>query len=280
MPVFNEDVTINADLLVDGGSIRVRDNAFVGNNVSAGNNVSVGNDLVVDGNQRVSQRARFDAGTVSESNESNAVDGRSVSGIGVFGSSRQSDGVFGETSGSSSAAVRGRASGEEPFVGFAGLFEGKVDINGPLTKDGGGFKIDHPLDPTNKYLLHSFVESPEMKNIYDGVAALDEDGSARVEMPEWFGELNSDFRYQLTAIGTPAPALHVAEELSDNRFQIAGGKPGMKVSWQVTGVRQDRWAIANRLRVEEDKAANEQGTHRHPELYSESLDQVELEHTL
>jgi hypothetical protein len=57
---------------------------------------------------------------------------------------------------------------------LAGNFSGNVSVSGSLSKGGGSFKIDHPLDPANKYLYHSFVESPDMKNIYDGVATLDE----------------------------------------------------------------------------------------------------------
>jgi hypothetical protein len=98
-----------------------------------------------------------------------------------------------------------------------------VEFFRPITKGGGGFKIDHPLDPTNKHLWHSFVESPDMKNIYDGVTILDERGEAVVELPDWFEALNRDFRYQLTAICGAAPNLHIAEEVAGNRFRIAGG---------------------------------------------------------
>lgn len=140
-----------------------------------------------------------------------------------------------------------------------------VDITGTLSKGGGSFKIDHPLDPGNKFLYHSFVESPDMKNIYDGVAVLDERGEAVVEMPAWFSALNRDFRYQLTAVGAPAPGLYVAQEVTDNRFKIAGGAPGLKVSWQVTGIRQDAFANAHRIPVEEDKPADQRGTFLYPE---------------
>ena len=96
-----------------------------------------------------------------------------------------------------------------------------------------------------------------MKNVYDGVMALDESGEAVVELPDWFEALNRDFRYQLTAIGGPAPNLHIAEEVNGNRFRIAGGGAGMKVSWMVTGIRQDAWANANRIQVESAKADEE-----------------------
>jgi hypothetical protein len=140
---------------------------------------------------------------------------------------------------------------------------------GTVTKGAGSFKIDHPLDPLNKYLSHSFVESPDMKNVYDGVVVLDKRGEAWISLPNWFQALNSDFRYQLTAIGTPGPDLFVAEEMAGNRFKIAGGKPGSKVSWQVTGIRQDAFANAHRIKVEEEKPADQQGKYLHPEVFEQ-----------
>ncbi len=35
-------------------------------------------------------------------------------------------------------------------------------MTGAITAGVKDFKIDHPLDPTNKYLYHSSVESSEM----------------------------------------------------------------------------------------------------------------------
>jgi len=150
--------------------------------------------------------------------------------------------------------------------GYAGVFYGDVEVSGNLSKGGGSFKIDHPLDPANKYLYHSFVESPDMKNVYDGVVTLDADGEAVVDFPEWFGVLNRDFRYQLTCIGGFAP-VYVAEKINNNHFKIAGGRPGLEVSWQVTGIRQDAWANAHRIPVEEEKEARLKGYYIHPELY-------------
>jgi hypothetical protein len=152
-------------------------------------------------------------------------------------------------------------------LNYAGYFVGNVDITGTLAKGGGSFKIDHPLDPENKYLYHSFVESPDMMNVYNGNIILDETGEATVTMPDWFEVLNRDFRYQLTAIGAPGPNLYIAEEMSDNRFRIAGGEASMKVSWQVTGIRHDLFAEANRIPVEKDKSQEEIGKYQHPELY-------------
>ena len=102
--------------------------------------------------------------------------------------------------------------GSAPAEAFAGAFAGRVNISGAttiggslsvtgaLSKGSGTFKIDHPLDPTNKFLYHSFVESPDMKNIYDGVVVLDGSGEATIELPSYFEALNKDFRYQLTCV--------------------------------------------------------------------------------
>ena len=89
----------------------------------------------------------------------------------------------------------------------AATFNGDVLVTGYLTKQGGGFKIDHPLDPQNQYLNHSFVEAPDMMNIYNGNVILDANREAWVELPDWFEALNQDYRYQLTAIGGPGPGL-------------------------------------------------------------------------
>ena len=140
---------------------------------------------------------------------------------------------------------------------------GTVQVLGTLSKMAGSFKIDHPLDPENKYLLHSFVESPDMMNVYNGNVALDANGEAAVQLPEWFEALNRDFRYQLTTIGAFAP-VYVAQEVSGNGFTIAGGTPGLKVSWQVTGIRQDSYANAHRLPVEDLKPSEERGQYLHP----------------
>ena len=149
---------------------------------------------------------------------------------------------------------------------YAGNFAGNVYVSGNVIKSGGSFKIDHPLDPANKYLSHSFVESPDMKNIYDGTVTTDAQGNAAVDLPDWFEALNRDFRYQLTVIGQFAQAI-VAGKIQNNRFTIKTDKPNVEVSWQVTGIRQDAWANAHRIPLEEEKNSRERGHFIHPELY-------------
>lgn len=147
---------------------------------------------------------------------------------------------------------------------YAGYFSGNARVTGTLSKGGGSFMIDHPLDPENKYLFHSFVESPDMMNVYNGNVATDAMGKAVVELPDYFEALNKDFRYQLTVIGDFAQAA-IAEEVSNNQFVIRTDKPNVKVSWQVTGIRKDAFAEANRIQVEVEKPAAEKGLYLHPE---------------
>lgn len=181
--------------------------------------------------------------------------GSSINATGIAGVSNNGDGVF------------GRANAGH----FAGNFDGDVHISGNLSKDGGSFKIDHPLDPENKYLYHSFVESPDMMNIYNGNVTTDANGDAVITLPDWFEALNKDFRYQLTVIGTFAQAI-VGEKIKGNRFAIKTNAPNVEVSWQVTGVRQDAWAKAHRIPTEETKPEKERGFYLHPELFNQPED--------
>jgi hypothetical protein len=192
-------------------------------------------------------------------------------GVGAAGISTDNAGVYGQ-SGSGGWAVDAYNSANGTGVlagssaGYAGWFNGDVEVDGNLSKAGGSFKIDHPLDPANKYLYHSFVESPDMMNIYNGNVTTDASGDAVVAMPDWFESLNRDYRYQLTVIGQFAQAI-VSSEIANGRFSIKTDKPNVKVSWQVTGVRQDAWANAHRIPVEQVKPEAERGFYLHPELF-------------
>jgi hypothetical protein len=198
--------------------------------------------------------------------------GYSANGVGVKGlnANGNEDGVEGysSASGYSGGAFWNNGTGKAVFAdsqyGTAGYFQGNVDVAGNLTKTTGSFKIDHPLDPANKYLYHSFVESPDMKNVYDGVATMDTRGETTVQLPNYFEALNRDYRYQLTSIGRFSP-VYVAEKVSNNAFKIAGGLPGQEVSWQVTGIRQDAYAAAHPIVPEVDKDSADQGKYLHPQ---------------
>jgi hypothetical protein len=195
--------------------------------------------------------------------------GSAGEGIGVRGSSATGTGVY-ATSTSSYGIYAVSTSGD------AGYFGGDVEVVGDMTVIGNccaagaaTSRIDHPLDPTNKYLSHSLVESPDMKTVYDGNATTDEKGEVTVQLPDWFEALNRDFRYQLTIVGDQFAQARVSSKIKDNRFTIKTDKPNIEVSWQVTGIRQDPYANAHRTPVEQGKPADEVGKYLHPEEYGQ-----------
>jgi hypothetical protein len=185
------------------------------------------------------------------------VEGHSDTGYGVTGIGGNI-GVFAQNLEQNTRAFLGTRGLAGDFYGDV-FIHGNISIDGNLSKKSGGFQIDHPQHPADKILSHSFVESSEMKNVYDGITGTDANGEATIELPEWFESLNGSFRYQLTSIGGPAPDLHIAQEITENRFKIAGGTPNVRISWQVTGVRHDAWAQANAMVAEQDKPEDERG---------------------
>lgn len=209
--------------------------------------------------------------------------GYSGSAIGIYGYSNSlgSAGIYGQsafigvegiTNANSLDAGRQGVRGDNhgSSTGYAGYFFGNVGVSGIISKGGGSFKIDHPLDPENKYLYHSFVESPDMKNIYDGVVITDGIGKAIIDLPDWFSTLNEDFRYQLTVIGEFAQAI-ISDKINDkNQFEISTNKPNVEVCWQVTGIRKDPFARQYRIPVEESKPFDKKGKYLHPEVFGKS----------
>jgi hypothetical protein len=183
------------------------------------------------------------AGVVGVSYNGSGVVGTSTNSLGLNGSSTNDTGVYGYTG--------------NPDNASAGYFEG------PLNATTKNFRIDHPLDPAHKVLTHSCVESNERKLVYDGIVTTDAAGHATVELPAYFDALNTDLRYQLTVIGGFAQAI-VKSKVAQGRFVIATSEPGIEVSWQVTGVRQDAYAKAHPLVVESPKRGLERGRYLNP----------------
>jgi len=175
---------------------------------------------------------------------------------GAFNGSGHNCGVFGTASGSGA-------------VNYGVYSSGDCHVAGTLSKTAGSFKIDHPLDPANMYLYHSFVESPDMMNIYNGNVITDAAGYATIDMPDWFDALNAEFRYQLTVIDDSDDFIlaKVTQKMHNNRFTIRTSAPYIEVSWQVTGIRIDAYAREHRIPVEEYKPARERGLYEHPELF-------------
>ena len=202
-------------------------------------------------------------------------------GIGLYGRATggNSKGVFAESIGSTGKGIHAKVTSTNSSANailaesgggssYAGYFLGRVHVAGVLSKSSGSFKIDHPLDPENKYLSHSFVESPDMMNIYNGNVVTNDLGRATVVLPDYFEALNIEFRYQLTVIGEFAQAI-ISKKIRDNLFEILTDKPNVEVSWQVTGVRNDSFARKNRIQVEEEKEAQNKGTYLNPEAFFE-----------
>lgn len=203
----------------------------------------------------------------------------SPDGFGLFGvnnaDSGIAQGIFGRSNNSSTGrgvtgvtlsptgvtyAVYGDVSGNPD--GFGVFANGKLGSSGFKT-----FRIDHPTDPENKYLQHYSSEGPEPINEYSGNVILEADGSAWVQLPDYFEMINIDFRYTLTAIGAPAPGLYIASEVQGNAFQISGGQAGLKVSWEVKARRNDPYARAYAAPVIVEKVGIEIGRYLQPQLF-------------
>lgn len=211
---------------------------------------------------------RGDTGTPGNA----GVVGTADNGLGVVAANSDLDSpaLLAENTSTSGSALAFQTLGTVVGGGCKIDVSGNLSCTGTITSNGAKpFKIDHPADPAGKYLVHVAVESSEMINIYTGNIVLDASGTATVQLPSWFQIENADFRYALTAIGPPAPNLRIAEEVTNNQFKIAGGQPGQKVSWQITGLRQDAWAKANPLQAEVEKPESERDLYVHPELFGQ-----------
>lgn len=233
---------------------------------------------------------------------------------GVYSISRSSDGrgVYGYASSSSGSTFGGRFESDSPtgrgvygYVNTTGANDTPQGVRGYCSTSNSGyavyasgdmgasgaksFRIDHPSDPQNKYLMHYCAESPEVINFYRGTVTLDDAGEAVVELPHYFSTINKSPSYQLTAVGLPMPNLHVAERISEEAlaagekveagqaapacwFRVAGGVPGGEVSWRVEAVRNDLRMRLHGAPVERDKTGAERGKYEHPEYYGLPLE--------
>jgi hypothetical protein len=205
-------------------------------------------------------------GAGGQGNNFSSTSGNGVVATGGQGGFQEADGTGGFFTGGTAGGFGGF--GIEVFAGSdsAAFFEGDIIVTGAISAGTKDFKIDHPLDPANRYLAHASIESSEMINIYTGNVTTDSQGDAQVRLPDWFEAVNTDLRYQLTVIGQFAQAI-VSSRVSNHQFGIKTDKPNVDVSWQIAGVRQDAFAKAHPLVVEQEKNARERGFYLHPELY-------------
>jgi hypothetical protein len=168
-------------------------------------------------------------GVQGSSDDGTGVRGDSAKRVGVRGRSFVGDGVFGSCLDQPNGAkttgngIHGSAPGPSnngttgPFAGF---FENDVKITGRLYV--GNTLIAHPLAVQTSQIVAA------------GMVDLDSNGEAIVELPNGLADLHTNFTYQLTVIGGPAPNLHVAQEVRGDSFKIGGGTGNLTVSWQVS----------------------------------------------
>lgn len=208
-----------------------------------------------------------------------AVQGQTTvaSGIGAAGfGGANGDGVYGTATGNLGYGVNGFVSNGTSAVGvygyadagsatrYGGFFDNDLGSSG--TKP---FMIDHPMDPANKLLKHFSMESPEVLNMYRGNVVLGPNGEGTVTLPSYFESINNqNYSYHLTPVGAPAQ-LYVKQEITNKEFVIAGGAPGMKVSWTVYAERNDPYLQQNpdERQVEIQKTGAIAGKYVSPGLY-------------
>lgn len=186
-------------------------------------------------------------------------------GVGVQGqSSSTGTAIFGIKTTTTGNAIVGQTPAGS--TGFAVFANGNMGASG--TKP---FYIDHPTDPENKYLRHFALESNEVLNVYRGNVILDSNGEAIVTLPNYFDEVNINFSYNLTSIGSKSEVF-IKEEIKNNQFKIAGGNANQKISWQVYAERNDLYLqkYPENRKVEVDKNSNDKGKYLMPDLFNQS----------
>jgi hypothetical protein len=177
-------------------------------------------------------------------------------------------GIYGAANATGAAdtpfGVRGSCS--TATLGFAVYAAGDMGASGVKP-----FRIDHPFDPENKYLLHYSAESPFPQNFYSGNVVTDAQGRAWVELPEYFAEINANVKYQLTVVDdTESPEFvqaKIGRKIQGNRFLIMTSAPNVEVSWRIEADRNDLRVRFNRPTDERQKTGPEKGKYQHPEYY-------------
>lgn len=175
-------------------------------------------------------------------------------GHGVHGFASDANGANYGVWGESSSAVNG----------YGVWAQGRSGASGVKS-----FRIDHPADPTHKYLLHYSAEGPEPLNLYSGTIRTGQDGFATVTLPPYYESINKDARIQLTVEDESDDfvMVKVVRGVSKGQFTLRTNKPSTVVYWRVEATRNDRFVQQYGAPVEQDKLGGEYGRYQHPELY-------------
>ena len=189
-------------------------------------------------------------------------------GFGVLGEATAANGV-GVQGGASGAGSVGVAGEQGNGASYSGYFYGDVHIDGTLTNPAPIIQMDHPDAPADRYFQRAPVAAFELLSTISGNTVTGADGRVTVKVPLLFARYHTDVRYQLTPLGHSTD-LHVAVELDGRgRFVIAADQYGLRVSWQLTGVRSDPAALRQPLRVDATKPVRYRGRYVQPSLYGQ-----------
>jgi hypothetical protein len=219
------------------------------------------------------------AATISGANSSTAAGASGVFGD-ATGTTGITYGVFGRAASVNGYGVYGLATAtgaaDTPYGVYGSADPATLGFGLYALGDSGAsglksFRIDHPFDPANKYLLHYSSESPFPQNFYNGNAVTDSRGYAWVELPDYFAEINANFKYQLTIVDdNESPEFVMAKigrKIRGNRFLIMTNAPNVEVSWQITADRNDNRVRYNRPSDVREKTGREKGRLQNPEYF-------------
>ena len=200
-----------------------------------------------------------------------------INGYGVWGSNSATTDPGTGVAGVGVTGVAGQSTNTSLSYGLYSYDDGgitnQLDVGGNFFAGGTkSFRIDNPNDPANKFLVHFCAESPEVLNIYRGTIILDNNGEAIVELPNYFEEINKNFSYSLTPVGSAAPNIFIKEKVSNGKFIIAGGNPNQEIDWVVYAERNDKYLQNNpEIRnVEPEKTGRYKNKYVHPLLYGKT----------
>jgi hypothetical protein len=196
-----------------------------------------------------------------------------VSSGGEYGSLGGTVGAYGSDPSGNVGRLGGSSYGVYGYApsGDAAWFNGDVYVSGDINKAACSFLIDHPLDPENKLLRHTCVESPEYLLVYRGRVRLDNRGEVVVAMPEYFGALADEEQATVTLTAVGKPFLTGYDWNADGRSFTAYGDPGREISWVVYADRDDPVVRQLARPVEEEKGPDnkycDRGKLLHPAAY-------------
>ncbi|HMS57194.1 MAG TPA: hypothetical protein PKA27_17555, partial [Fimbriimonadaceae bacterium] len=199
------------------------------------------------------------------------VDANGFNGVDTTTTYTNGNGVFARAQvGTSGYGLFGLANEGYGVVGYGpvyGLFaQGSSGASG--TK---AFRIDHPADPLNKYLLHYSAEGPEPQNIYNGQVTTDDKGYATVTLPSYYESINKDARIQVSVVDESDSddfvQVKIVQKVRGGQFVIRTSAPGVEVFWEVKAVRNDEFVQHHGAPVEIEKVGPEKGKYQHPDLY-------------